>query len=107
MNIDREIAEKVMGWRLAQSNLKKPYWKDKLGNYCCLSDNWTPSTNSKQALEVEAAMLKRGFYISIHRRMSGEDFGVNFCDSMAFTAGKGFALLLPESICLAALDALK
>ena len=116
MNIDREIAEKVMKLNPAEPTIdsekwgNNEYWYDQKNNILTVWQNggriWSPSTNIKHAMEVEAEMFRRGYETSIHH---DELFG---WEAQFIFSGREISHVneidtLPEAICLAALEALK
>lgn len=62
-DIDRQVAEKIMGWKAS----KYPYlsYYDKDGNDIILMEDWQPSTNIAHAFEVIDKLIDMGFYIKI------------------------------------------
>ncbi len=97
-DIDKETAEKVMGWKVDDLGTfdKNGVWEN--------IDDWLPSTNIEHAMEVEAEMFKRGFVIMIDHEIGGQ-FEVSF---FAGDCSKPDAVadILPEAICKAALKAI-
>jgi len=113
MNLDREIAEKVMGWRTGrlgtQSKMDpedRGYYGGKLSNYGFPIKEWRPSKQIMQAMEVEAEMFRRRFEIFISRH--GASFEVGFYKiGHHNTVSDVMEESLPEAICRAALAALE
>ena len=106
MNIDKDIARKVMGW----TKIPGGCWMKPLperGNDLCtyVSGNWTPSTNIKHAMEVEAEMFRQGLFIQMDRSDSGRYSVFFYCEKTDEYPGAAGADNLPEAICLAALKA--
>jgi len=110
MNLDREIAEKVMGWKLRVQH--DPLDRDDIFSAYDMPDGtyrtlgmWEPSINIQHAMEVEAEMFKLGYEISINREEDG-DYEVGFY-SEAMNYFPVHDKSLPEAICRAALAALE
>jgi len=73
VNIDREIAEKVMGWTQKRGTheymfapghvwpLNSEWWYESDNNVMRLVEYWQPSTDIKQAFEVAEKMRELGF----------------------------------------------
>lgn len=106
MNINREIAEKVMGW--------DGYKADML-----MGDGWSPSTNIQHTIEVEEEMAKQGWFITISRERNGDRPTMMYfvrCYKMSLTAlnnpviGRAYSERsgnLPKAICEVSLRALE
>ena len=109
MNIDREIAEKVMGWKTINEFINIPsecwvasyYYREKL-----IEDatTWSPSTDIEQAFEVVEKMRERSYLFSLWNR------GIYYC---SFWSESGCELVRTSdktpamAICKATLAALK
>ena len=105
MDIDREIAEKVMGWvRVLDGHDDRYAPKDDPNAYAASYD-WSPSTNIKHAMAVEAEMFKRGELMEAKHEEHGS-WSIIF-RSRTQSRVYGIADTLPEAICLAALEAVK
>lgn len=108
MNIDREVAEKVMGWmNVAESTDglggKKLHGQPAGGPWYAEVPPY--STNIEHAMEVEAEMRKRGYYIDMEGLPWGWDVTFNTSEDIGdSTISSGS---LPEAICKAALAALE
>jgi len=69
MDIDREVAEKVMGWVTTITNHRaglhmrrsEGVYNDDSGKFVCYKLSFTPSTNIAQAFEVVEKMQKGGW----------------------------------------------
>jgi hypothetical protein len=107
MDINREIAEKVMGWNYVIDGLASdeaiPTYEDSDVNFKYIATNWNPEVNISHAMEVEAEMFRRGFYIRPQRGNDGA-FYVGFTRRGEWTPVQK-SESLPEAICLAALNA--
>ena len=118
MDINREIAEKVMGWKLFESKRSialnewcAPNKKTKgiTGTFARMVEDFTPSTKINHAMEVEAEMFRRGYESLInhfYNQKGGEWFHISY-DGPNGERGENTNKSLPEAICLAALEALK
>jgi len=63
--IDREIAEKVMGWLLEiDGEAGRDWWRDKSG-YKQWEYTWHPSTDIAQAFQVVEKMREQDYWFSI------------------------------------------
>lgn len=112
MNIDRELAENVMGYKRVKKG--DEYYRyeseSRLISYSELE--WKPSQLIVYAMEVEAEMFRRGWESDIdHRRDSSvepetEEFIVTFFKMMPYREGVGSDEKSPKAICLAALEAI-
>lgn len=100
MNLDREIAEKVMGWGIGIDIM----YRDAHGMPVMHPDKFQPSTNIAHAMEVEAEMFRRGFQFELWHEPAGY-YRAEFYKSES--TGKARSESLPEAICRAALAALK
>lgn len=68
MNIDREIAENIMGWGLEEVNVGGPRWFKKGTPISIRAEyEWHPSTDIKQAFEVVGKMRERGFICHLYQ----------------------------------------
>lgn len=113
MTIDREIAEKVMGWIMSTGSVDPEsdlVWVDANKNeiaYLC--SDWSPSTNIQHAMEVEAEMCRKGYRINIqHFDPDGSwiVFFAKYTSNLDEARWEHISESLPEAICLAALAAL-
>jgi len=114
MNLDREIAERVMGWREWTAPDKTKWWGSKEEDMVypishptdgIYRDSFRPSTNIQHAMEVEAEMFRRGLTIVIVRQDNGS-FDVAF-EYEGMDGNWLNSKSLQEAICRAALAALE
>ena len=125
--LDRLVAERVMGWRLWESSRPIHWAEERDGCYIHTGWNvnglahsrpvWSPSTDITAAWAVVEHLLRRGLFLDIYSpRQNGapdwlEDLDrwvVVICD-WKHEAGlaRAEAETLPLAICLAALEAVK
>lgn len=108
MNIDREIAEKIMGWKSYHSKYGEEWCEPDseipiVGIVTTLARDWHPSTDIAQAFQVVGKMRERGFYFFM--QTNTDDISAHFeIYEPDQKAGSGDAYTPAEAICLAALD---
>lgn len=115
MNIDRVIAELVMGWApMASSHSDIPdMWGCPVtGRRLRDMDKWKPSTTIEQAWKVVERMRELGFMVMIESFQGGDNSGgtgwlVSWEDSAAHTSEQHCAQTAPLAICLSALACLE
>jgi len=112
MNLDREIAEKVMGYEISDSPVSGIGYVVTApdGGRTMIHLPFEPSTNIQHAMEVEAEMFRRGFDISHFHHNKEKDTEWEW--EAMFTKNNWvksdqFGKSLPEAICRAALAALE
>ena len=114
MNTDKEVAEKVMGWLVSTATPNPKSQKVWVSGVFCnevkyLYYEWTPFTDSKYALEVEAEMFSRGYSLELRHGQNERDRRYEWY-AVFLKAGHryyAFGATLEEAICLAALRAPK
>ena len=102
MNIDREIAEKIMGW-IDPDPVESNMWCDKSHFPTSLKSMWHPSTDIKQAFEVVEKMREKGSIFTLCDQDPGEkpEWDAQFFSVIATDDTPAMA------ICLAALKAVE
>ena len=111
--IDRQIAEKVMGWRPFFINkIPASWYKEDIGGLCELQykdPKWRPSTNIAHAFEVVEKMRDLGWTFAIcnNNVLEGDYCGEFWNDKHPMDAGEfmKFDNNPAMAICLAALEA--
>jgi hypothetical protein len=102
--LDRLVAEKVMGWEYKE-NEGYPYYRGK--NIGLDINDFHPSTNISQAFEVVEKMIADGWvemamvYKNIEKVWEVEFYK----EGISFDGGDSFDKSLPRAICIAALMA--
>lgn len=105
MSIDREIAEKVMGWEFIEKYSLFITKKDSTLADTVLLSEWWPSTSINHAMKVVEEMNKQGFACNMWISIGGVR-GCRFGNGEGKNASSDFGTF-PEAICKAALEALK
>ena len=106
--LDRIIAEKVMGWTVCVEPLicqgcNTDTMLDGNGKVWHRGDVWSPSTNIAHAFEVVEKVRLLDFPCSLQRNIKGEWFVEEYCGEVCSILSRADSA--PHAICLAALKA--
>lgn len=117
-NIDRQIAEKVMGWR--EGNLRHDFfpiieeywvnWADKGNQLKYLRYDWSPSSKVNQAFEVVEKVVERGLGFTLATTIISNTrlWSCEFWEEITTRiVGKAVAEKVPMAICRAVLAAVE
>uniref|UniRef100_A0A6H2A3L6 Phage ABA sandwich domain-containing protein n=1 Tax=viral metagenome TaxID=1070528 RepID=A0A6H2A3L6_9ZZZZ len=100
--LDRKMAERVMGWTLAVSI---GIWE---GSLVESIDSFTPTTDISQAFEVVEKMREKDYTLSLYENpfFQNKKWVVNFISTKDINrSGEAFATTPAMAICLAAENA--
>lgn len=108
-DIDRQVAEKAMGWWASEKNY---FWLGKSDNKCAVAyhgavKDWHPTSNIEQAMMVVDRVIELGWLINIsliEELRGGLMWFVRFHKNLWY---EGVDAKLPAAICEAALKAVE
>jgi len=117
-DIDRQVAEKVMGWKTERT----PIWNDVshflendncwiTGNFPIPVKDWHPSTSWNDAWQVIEKMREKSLWLSLWQIPSkNPEWNARFSFGGMYSGnriwGEGYHLTAPLAICKAALKAI-
>ena len=106
--MDREVAERVMGWHLEfREGLGRIAWSSPDNSYEAYPDDWLPSTDIKAAFQVVEKMGEKGWKLGI-KPFVVSGYSVFFRRESELVSSTCAKLSeLPEAICKAAIAALQ
>ncbi len=124
MTLNREIAEKVMEWKLVEEThdyhfkigciqpIETLWWKNKNGNIMWRCEDWHPETDIKQAFEVVEKLFEKFDQIDLRMRKDDTTYLVLWNNHEKIVAPIAHELNLGQitpkmAICLAALKVLE
>jgi len=119
--LDRAVAERVMGWHQETDYDYKPpqiNWVDKNGDFQEIANCegqlanlplWKPSESIEAAFQVVEKMRERGFVFQLTDRFATypRPWWAEFATPDSEYGGQHFASTIPEAVCFAALEAMR
>ncbi|MBU2249436.1 MAG: hypothetical protein KKD77_22000 [Gammaproteobacteria bacterium] len=103
MSIDRELAEKVMGWHEEMYSWRQRGWFDDENIWQVNVVDWHPSTDISQAFQVVEKMGDGVWWLNIKK--SSDGYYVEIRKNRAVASGWAESDTLEMAICLAVLEA--
>ena len=108
MDLNRQVAEKVMGWEVStQKGEEGSYW---IGNsLVTFAKDWNPLKNLNQCFEVVEKMVENSFHFRFEAPMFGEEdyCWAEFDGGSYCRGGQAYKATPQEAILKAALEAVK
>ena len=103
MDIDREMAEKVMG--LFDDPIKSNVWVNEERSICMRKRDWHPSTNIFQAFQVVEKMGASVWQLKIKKSDGSDGYYVEIRKNRDVASGWAESNTIEMAICLAILEA--